>query len=172
ISNCQPFQAENLLFTHNGYIKQFHNKLYRPMRQMMSDRAYTTLRGSTDSEHIWGLVLTALDADSLWSLETALEKSLEQLMTLAYQYDSPIAVNVLISNGESLVGSRLASHNRAPSLYWLKCDPRFPDAVLVASEPLFDGDWMICPESSLFTVNANCDVQFHSLSHLRQPYPG
>ncbi|MGF1523053.1 MAG: ergothioneine biosynthesis protein EgtC [Leptolyngbyaceae cyanobacterium] len=172
ISNCQPFQAENWLFTHNGYIKQFHDKLYRPMRQAMSDRAYTTLRGSTDSEHIWGWVLSKLDANPSSSLEAALAEALEMLMALAYEHDTPVAANVLISDGENLVGSRLASHNRAPSLYWLKCDPRFPDAVLVASEPLFGGNWMICPESSLFTVNANCDVQFHSLSHLRQSYPG
>ena len=172
ISNCQPFQAEDLLFTHNGYIKQFHNTLYQPMRQAMSDRAYTTLRGSTDSEHIWGLLLSALYSNPSLSLEAALEEALEKLITMAYEYEAPMAANVLISNGKKLVGSRLASHNSAPSLYWLKCDPRFPDAVLVASEPLFDGDWMICPEFSLFTVNANCDVQFHSLSHLQQSYPG
>ena len=172
ISNCQPFQEDDLLFTHNGYIKQFHEKLYQPMRQMMSDRVYTTLRGSTDSEHIWGLFLSALQSDSSQPLEIALEKALQTLMQLASEYDTPTAANVLISDGKNLIGSRLASHNRAPSLYWLKCDPRFPDAVLVASEPLFDGDWAACPDSSLFTVNANCDVQFHTLSHLRQSHSG
>ena len=172
ISNCQPFQAGNLLFTHNGYIKQFHDKLYRPMRQAMSDSAYTTLRGSTDSEHIWGLFLSALYQVPSQSLEAALEKALETLTALAYKYDTPMAANVLVSDGNQLIGSRLASHNRAPSLYWLKCDPRFPDAVLVASEPLFDGDWAACPDSSLFTVNTHCDVQFHPLSHLRRPHAG
>ena len=100
ISNCQPFQAGALLFSHNGYIQQFHDKLYRPMRQLMSDRAYATLRGSTDSEHIWGLVLSALHADAPPPLAVALEKALTQLMLLAYQYDTPTAANVLISNGE------------------------------------------------------------------------
>ncbi|MEO0985253.1 MAG: ergothioneine biosynthesis protein EgtC [Cyanobacteria bacterium J06639_14] len=172
ISNCQPFQAGELLFTHNGYIKQFHGTLYRPMRQLMSDRAYATLRGSTDSENIWGLLLSALHANPSQSLTTALEQTLKTLTELAYKHDTPLAANVLVSDGKTLIGSRLASHSRAPSLYWLKCDPRFPDAVLVASEPLFDGNWIACPEFSLFTVNANCDVQLHSLSYLRQPHAG
>jgi glutamine amidotransferase len=93
-------------------------------------------------------------------------------MTLACEYDSPIAANVLISDGKNLVGARLASHSPAPSLYYLKDDPQFPNAVLVASEPLFDGNWTSCDDSSLFTVNANRDVQFRSLGHLKKFYPG
>jgi predicted glutamine amidotransferase len=60
ISNCQPFQSGNLLFAHNGYIKNFRETLYRPMRQLMSDCVYASIHGNTDSEHIWGLVRTAL----------------------------------------------------------------------------------------------------------------
>lgn len=172
ISNCQPFQAGSLLFTHNGYVQRFRQTLYRPLRQALSDRVYTTIHGTTDSEHIWGLLLTALAADPVPTLETALETALETLITLAYEYDVPMAANVLVSDGKRLVGSRLASHHPAPSLYWLTQDPRFPDAVLVASEPLFEGNWTLCPESSLFTLDSCCDVQFRSLSHLRQPHPG
>ncbi|MBE7381371.1 MAG: ergothioneine biosynthesis protein EgtC [Leptolyngbya sp. SIO1E4] len=172
ISNCQPFQVGDWLFTHNGYVKQFHTTLYRPMGQLMSDRAYTTLRGSTDSEHIWGLLLSALSAEQPPTLETALAATLETLMALAYEYDTPVAANVLVSDGQKLVGSRLASHNPAPSLYWLRDDPHFPEAVLVASEPLFEGNWETCPDFSLFTVGTHCDVQFRSLSHLRQSHPG
>ena len=172
ISNCQPFQSGSLLFTHNGYIKRFRETLSRPMRRLMSDRAYAAIHGSTDSEHIWGLVLTALAAQPDTTLATALETALAQLLALAYDYDVPCAANVLLSDGQQLVGARLASHNRAPSLYWLKDDPQFPHAVLIASEPLFDADWQPCEDSSLFTMTADCDVQFSSLSHLCQSHPG
>jgi glutamine amidotransferase len=171
ISNCQPFQSGNLLFSHNGYIKQFREKLYRPMRHEMSDRVYASIHGSTDSEHIWGLLLTALADHPHISLEKALEAALEKLMALAYEYDAPTAANVLVSDGQKLVGCRLASHHRAPSLYWLRDDPKFPGAVLVASEPLFDGNWVSCEESSLFTLSSR-DVQFYPLGHLRQPDAG
>jgi glutamine amidotransferase len=171
ISNCQPFQSGNLLFSHNGYIKQFREQLYRPMRHEMSDRIYASIHGSTDSEHIWGLLLTALAEHPHMALEQALEAALEKLMALAYQYDAPTAANVLVSDGQKLVGARLASHHRAPSLYWLKDDLHFPGAVLVASEPLFDGNWVACEESSLFTLSSR-DVQFYPLGHLCQPDAG
>lgn len=166
MSNCQPFQHQELLFVHNGYIKQFREKLYLPMRQAMGDRIQASIQGGTDSEHIWGLILTAL-SETPTTLEAALKTALKQLLTLAYRYDVPVAANVLISNGTQLVGARLASHDPAPSLYWLRGDPQFPNAVLVASEPLFDGHWEPCEESSLFTIGVDCDVRFHSLSDLR-----
>lgn len=167
-SNCQPFQADNLLFTHNGFIEKFRETLYRPLGQAMSDRAYQLVKGSTDSEHIWGLLLSTLAADPAAPLETALEQVLTQLMALAYDYDVRIAANILISDGKKLVGSRLTSHNGSPSLYWLQGDPRLPGGVVIASEPLFDGNWAACPDFSLFTID-NCDVQFRSLLHLYNP---
>lgn len=166
ISNCQPFQSGPLLFTHNGYIKQFRDKLYRPMRQLMSDRVYASIHGNTDSEHIWGLLLTALSAEPGRSLEAALAIALRQLLALAEEHNTPIAANVLLSDGQKLVGSRLASHGRAPSLYWLGRDPQFPDAVIVASEPLFEAPWEAIEESSLFTLTADCDLKFSPISHL------
>jgi glutamine amidotransferase len=172
VSNCQPFQAGPLLFSHNGYIKRFRETLYQPLRQVLSDRAYTAIHGTTDSEHIWGLLLSALGTESQPSLVEALEQALAKLMHLAYEFDTAIAANVLVSDGKTLVFSRLASHGRAPSLYWLKDDPQFPEAVLVASEPLFEGNWVACEASMLFTVDRHRDLQFRSLSHLRRPDAG
>ncbi|MDB9528899.1 ergothioneine biosynthesis protein EgtC [Oscillatoria sp. CS-180] len=163
ISNCQPFQSNPLLFTHNGYIQRFRKTLYQPMRQMMSDRIYAAINGSTDSEHIWGVLLTALATQPTLSLREALQIAIEKLARLAADYDVSVAANVLVSDGEQLVGSRFASHNRAPSLYWLRDDPHFPDAVLVASEPFFDGNWASFDEFSLFTITSDCDIQFHPL---------
>ncbi|WP_239112349.1 ergothioneine biosynthesis protein EgtC [Halomicronema sp. CCY15110] len=164
ISNCQPFQSGNLLFTHNGYIKNFRETLYRPMRQLMSDRVYAAIQGNTDSEHIWGLVLTALSAPSPPSLVSALGIALGQLLALAQKYDTPVAANVLISDGQTLIGSRVASHGRAPSLYWLSNNLQLPNAVTVASEPLFAAPWERLKEHSLFTFNANRDLQYHPIS--------
>ncbi len=162
--NCQPFQANSLLFTHNGYIRHFRETLYRPLGNAMSDRAYAAVQGSTDSEHIWGLVLTALDKHPDLSLGDAVEWALQTLLTLAQTHHAKVAANILVSDGQNLVFSRLATPAPAPSLYWLKDDPQFPDAVLVASEPICEGNWHSCPESSLFTVNTHCDIQIRSLS--------
>jgi glutamine amidotransferase len=162
ISNSQPFQSGQRLFTHNGYITDFRDRLYRPMGQAMGDRAYGQVRGSTDSEHIWGLVLSALERDL--TLEAALEHALVTLVTLARQHNTRFAANILISDGDRLVGCRFASDGPAPSLYWLR-QSQGP-STLIASEPLFDGPWTACPDPALFTVDCHGDPQFRSLQHL------
>ena len=45
-----------------------------------------------------------------------------------------------------------------PSLYWLENDSRYSDAVIVASEPLFQGNWKAFPENSLIHVARNQEV--------------
>ena len=50
--NCQPFSHQNLLFVHNGYIDDFRQTLYRPIRNNLNDFAYRRIEGTTDSEHI------------------------------------------------------------------------------------------------------------------------
>jgi predicted glutamine amidotransferase len=62
LSNCQPFQSGPLLFVHNGFIEAFRQTLYRPIRQQLSDFAYQSIHGTTDSEHIFALLLDALGA--------------------------------------------------------------------------------------------------------------
>jgi glutamine amidotransferase len=170
--NCQPFTTEQILFAHNGYIRRFRETLHRPLREAMSDRAYAAVHGSTDSEHIWGLLLTSLESIPERSLVTAVEQTLNTLMHLATKYQTALAANVLVSDGKNLVFSRLAHQDPAPSLYWLKDDPRLPQAVLVASEPIFPGNWQSCPACSLFTVDTHCDIQIRSLSPCPATYPG
>jgi len=50
-----------------------------------------------------------------------------------------------------------------PTLYWLKDSDRFPDAVLVASEPLFAGKWNSFGDRSLLTVHSDLSTQVISL---------
>ncbi|MGD1908020.1 MAG: ergothioneine biosynthesis protein EgtC [Leptolyngbyaceae cyanobacterium] len=166
ISNCQPFQSGQLLFTHNGYINHFRDTLYRSMGQTMGDRAYGQVRGSTDSEHIWGLVLSELEWQPDLPLENALEQALTTLVKLAHQHKTSFAANILISNGDRLVGCRFATDGPAPTLYWLRPSDAFGPGTLIASEPLFDGAWTACPDAALFTVEPNRDPQFRPLQHL------
>jgi ergothioneine biosynthesis protein EgtC len=161
--NCQPFQSGNWLFCHNGYIQRFRNTLHRPMGAAMGDRAYRQVRGSTDSEHIWGLILDALYQQPQPSLSAAVAIAFTKLAALAREYDTPVAANVVISDGQQLVATRWASHGQAPSLYWLRHADYFGGASLVASEPLFDAPWQPCPEATLFTLLPHRDPEFRSL---------
>lgn len=130
----------------------------------MGDRAYRQVLGSTDSEHIWGLILSELDQQPDLPLEVALERALTTLTTLARHHRTTVAANILISEGNRLVGCRFASEGAAPSLYWLR--DSYAPGTLIASEPLFDGPWTPCPDPALFTVDCHGDPQFRSLQHL------
>lgn len=162
--NCQPFPHQQLLFIHNGYIDHFRKTLYRPLRSHLSDHIYQNIHGTTDSEHIFALVLNELTASpEVPSLHDALEKALKTLISLARTKDVKFLANTIISDGKQLVASRLAQKSPAPSLYWLRDDPSFPDAVILASEPLFSADWHLCPENHLIHVGTNLEINCYPL---------
>jgi len=169
LSNCQPFSSTGLsgvrssiLFTHNGFIERFRDTLYRPLRNRLDDELYRHIQGTTDSEHIFALILHHLQASEI-SLEDALGSTLQELTRLAQELEVEFYANIVISDGKQLVASRYGNRSPALTLYWLRDDPNFPDAVIVASEPLFAGNWMSCPQQSVICVGENLEVHVRHL---------
>ncbi len=164
LGNCQPFTYENLMFLHNGFIINFRETLYRPIRNKLSDHIYQWIKGNTDSEHIFALILTELEKQPTLSLEQAVAKVLIQLRDLALEYQVRIAVNVTLSDGKQLIASRYTNYTPLPSLYWLRDDPNFADAAIIASEPIFDGNWNTFPENSILSVGEDLEVNIYPVS--------
>ncbi|OUL33596.1 ergothioneine biosynthesis protein EgtC [Nostoc sp. T09] len=162
-SNSQPFKYQRLLFTHNGRIDKFRQTLYRPIRDRLSNEIYQSIQGSTDSEHIFALLLHHLQANPGKSIEQALHITLLQMGEWAKEYQTYVYANVVISDGDRLIASRFSTKSPAPSLYWLQDDPTFPGAVIIASEPLFTGNWTACQENSIISVGEDCDIQFEQI---------
>lgn len=158
-SNCQPFKYQRLLFTHNGRISKFQQTLYRPIRKQLSDEIYQSISGSTDSEHIFAMFLNLWQANPDKSLEQALHVTMITLIELAERYQTDISANVVISDGHCLIASRFSTQSPAPSLYWIANDPAFPQSVIIASEPLFAGNWTPCPENSIISVKEDRDIR-------------
>jgi glutamine amidotransferase len=163
LSNCQPFSYGNFLGIHNGFIRNFHQTLYRPLRQQLDDQGYQDISGTTDSEHILALLLHLWRNVTDPCLESALSKTLTTLANLATSYETEVSANLIVSDGQQLIASRFATQSPAPSLYWLQDDPTLPAAVVIASEPLFEGNWVRVPEDSLLTVSHNREVQLTPL---------
>ncbi|MEQ8539385.1 MAG: ergothioneine biosynthesis protein EgtC [Coleofasciculus sp. D1-CHI-01] len=161
MGNCQPFRRDRTLFIHNGFIERFRQTLYRPIRDRLSDEIYQSIHGTTDSEHIFALLVNEVQTVPDASLEKALSQTLIQLTTLAQSYQVNFSANVIISDGHSLVASRYASGSSAPTLYWVRDELNYPNAVLVASEPLFAGNWHSCPTNSLLVVKEDLDVRIN-----------
>lgn len=153
-SNCQPFGYEDLLFTHNGCITNFRQTLYRPIRQEFNDEIYQLINGTTDSEHMFGLLLHHYQASPDKGLQPALQVTLLELNQLAKLYQTEVSANIVISDRNNLIASRFATSSPAPTLYWLEDK----EAVIMGSEPLYEGNWQSCPENSIISVSQDLNV--------------
>lgn len=162
LSNCQPFGYNRLMFVHNGFVKNFRQSLYRPIRDRLNDATYQLINGTTDSEHIFGLFVNELTAPNM-TLELALGNALTTLAELANFEEVEFSANIIVSDGKQLVASRFASKKAPPSLYWLRDDQNFPEAVIIASEPLFIGNWHLCPPQSIISTGKDGELKINSI---------
>ncbi|MBW4505845.1 MAG: ergothioneine biosynthesis protein EgtC [Scytonematopsis contorta HA4267-MV1] len=158
-SNCQPFQYQRLLFIHNGRIGEFRRTLYKPIRSLLNDEIYNIIYGTTDSEHIFALILHYLSINPEKTVEQALQVTLLKLAEIAEEYKTDVLANVIISDGHHLIASRFSTKSPAPSLYYLQNDVDYSNSVIIASEALSSGNWIACPENSIISVGENCDIQ-------------
>jgi ergothioneine biosynthesis protein EgtC len=158
-SNCQPFQYQRLLFIHNGRIAKFRQTLYKPIRSLLNEEIYNIIYGTTDSEHIFALILHYLSINPDKTIEQALEVTLLKLSEMAQDYQTDVLANVIISDGNRLIASRYSTKSPAPSLYYLQNDSNYSNSVIIASETLSSGNWTSCPENSIISVGENCDIQ-------------
>ncbi|MFN6561310.1 MAG: ergothioneine biosynthesis protein EgtC [Nostoc sp. ChiSLP01] len=154
ISNCQPFRSEKLLFVHNGEISNFKQTLYRPIRDGLSDLTYHLIKGMTDSEHIFALLVEMWQSSLDSNLLSALSMTLQTLADLAQKYDTTFSSNIIVSDGQAMAAVRYAYGMEAPTLYW-SYDENNPNGVIVASEPLSKQNWISFEEQSILLVEAD-----------------
>ncbi len=159
MSNCQPFRDGNLLFIHNGFIENFRGGLYKQIRDKLHHHIYRAIDGTTDSEHIFALFSNELHTHPELPLEIALQRTLRLLRDLATVDRTTISANIVISDGKRLIASRFAHSATVPTFYWIKDSIEYPDAVILASEPIFKGDWQTCPMQSIITVEPDLEVK-------------
>lgn len=161
MGNTQPFFAEGVALLHNGFVADFRTALLRVLRQALEQDAHDLIRGSTDTEHLFGWLIHHVREAG--GLAEGLARGLDALVALAPEVT--MTLNFILSDGREIAASRYARGATPPSLFWLQNHPRFPDAVLVASEPLFEDDaWTPCPEGRVMRV-ADGKVSFdHALA--------
>ncbi len=164
LTNCQPFTNKGISFIHNGFINKFRETLYRPLRNCLDDYSYQLIHGTTDSEHIFALIVNELNLSPQLSLAEVLKNALTKLTALATTYHVYFSANVILSNGQELVASRYANRYPTPTLYFLKDHSVYPQGVIIASEPLFQAEWSVVPESNILTVGQDLTVNLISLS--------
>lgn len=172
IENTHPFVHGVWLFAHNGTVPNFDQVRERLLAEL-DPLHRTEISGSTDSEHLFRYLLTLWEHEPERPLVETLRMGLAQVVAWCQEIDpdQKIALNVLWTNGQQMVGSRL---NR--TLWYLERDGIVPceicgqphvhhnskqhyRAVEIASEPITHETWLQVPNGTVFTVDP--DFRLH-----------
>lgn len=185
--DCHPFTNGSYAFMHNGDLAHFP-AIRRKLMECLSDRAFATIHGGTDSEHIFATTL-----DKLWTgtikepglaLATALTTALRDLLDLSAGAGNGTPehsyLNIAISDGRESVVTRFttAKPDEASSLY-LHTGRRYvcegnvcrmvsPEtghgAIIVSSEPLSDDPgWQKVPPNHMVIVREDRTVDVRAM---------
>ncbi len=159
----QPFASGRLLFMHNGFIQNFHRAVMRRLRDSLADEFYVAIQTSTDSEHLFALFLNVL-ANGDGSLAGALRETVARVRGWAEESSLVATLDLIVTDGETIVACRACTVPPAPSLYIVEDSPAFPGAVIVASEPIVPGEsWRPIAEGTLVTIDGARHVKTESL---------
>ena len=139
LANVQPFTSGKVAFAHNGFVTDFRHGPQRRMRESLKDEAYEAIAGSSDSEHIFAMIL---DSD--------LGAATRRLGQICEELGKPACATVLLGDGKSLTGLRWAHGMKPATLYAAP----FGDGVCMASEPLDGGGWRELPPGEIVTLRA------------------
>ncbi len=180
-SNCHPFQYKNILMAHNGGVEDF-GKIKRHIREPLTDELYNWIKGQTDSEHIFALLLNNLFHDhksiSPEAVADSFEKTFRDLKKLMVDngIKEPAYLNMVFTNGLFMVATRYVSDPKEEPLTMyhseggryvvengntrLEAPQDNDNAVLVVSEKLTeDKDWTMLPPNHLVIVEQSLNVR-------------
>lgn len=127
--NCHPFKFGRLVFMHNGHIEGF-SRIRRALVAQLSDEAFANIKGLTDSEHAFALLLTGIHdpgrrgAFAPDELERAIMVVVTKITTLladAGIVEGFTSCNFALTDGETVVATRFCDKWPAippPSLYF------------------------------------------------------
>lgn len=173
LDNTHPFVHGRWVFAHNGTLPNF-DLVRDAMIGSIDPLHRSEIRGDTDSEFIFRYLLSLWEHEPGRPLIDTLGLGLERIIACCRDIDqeAPIGLNVLWSDGDRLVGSRLGR-----TLWYLERDgvheceicggphvhhPADHDyrAVEIASQPVTDEEWLQVPNGTVFNVDPDLRVHF------------
>jgi glutamine amidotransferase len=138
VRNSAPFRADHdRFFVHNGYVDRFRDGVRDQLLAKVAPDRAAGIRGDTDSEVLFALVLSQLDVGA-----TATE-AVGAVIDVAERHGGRF--NVVLWDADTTVATRWNN-----SLYLHR-----GDAVILSSEPLDDGAWEPVPDRSMVIVDAD-----------------
>lgn len=158
--NTQPFIYQQWTFLHNGYIFDFKGKTQHQLINLLDDRFLHLVRGNTDSEYIFALLMQLLD--TLTPID-ALRQCAETLREITG--DKRSLLNIVISNGEQVYALKHAINGLCPSLYYCNTNSQFGigNQLLVSERLDNDDSWQAIADHTLIELHRNTGIQFYDL---------
>jgi len=149
-ANTQPFASGSVAFLHNGWIDAFAERIRRRLLGALSDERFAAIRGATDSEHLFALILEELDRSGgpgdARRLLAAANAACLRVAGWAREAGGDAHFAVLLADGDSLVALRTSTGLQPPTLYLLPEAGPIAPGPIVASEPLdADPRWTPIP---------------------------
>ncbi len=180
-ANCHPFQYRELLMAHNGGVENF-GRIKRDIRAQLSDELYNWIKGQTDSEHIFSLLINRLNTEhrefSADAVTDAFEYTFHHVKSLMKKHGihEEAYLNMVVTNGHFIVATRFVTDDKAEPLTLYHSEgsryvvedgvsrmeaPKDDDeAVLVVSEKLTDDShWTMIPKNHFVIVEHDLNVR-------------
>jgi predicted glutamine amidotransferase len=187
--NCHPFTHGPYAFMHNGEVGGFR-RIRRALLESLSDEAFATVAGTTDSEHLFAvfrdeLALREAEADRTEAMAGALEAAVGRVLALVERHapGTPSYLNIVVTDGAAAVATRFTTAEGAAHTLRLNRARRYgmrgrvsqviprersdepAHAVLISSERLSDDPgWETVPTGSLVLVRPDLSVELRRLS--------
>lgn len=142
-ANCHPFKFNNYIMMHNGSIEGF-DAIKRPLRNLLTNELYSWIKGQTDSEHFFALLMQNLpQTEGTLTVEELSNTVSRTILELEKLKDSegvnlPTYLNTVVTDGRVMVGTRYLSrtHEDPLSLYWSEGSQYICEAGVCRMEPL------------------------------------
>jgi len=183
-ANCHPFRCGRFAFMHNGRIENFR-RIRRPLMARLSDAGFESIRGNTDTEHVFALISEHLrgheNDSSCELLRQAICCGIREIRELVDSHapGSHCYLNFILSDGQHAAACRYSSDpDYIDSLYinsggGFRCDGEAcwmeqggnTRAVMISSEPLNPGPhWRAIDHNHLALVDDNLGVRLEPVS--------
>lgn len=172
LENTHPFRVGDSMLVHNGHVGAFDG-LRTWLLDEMEPARLDAIRGTTDSEHLFALLLSRADREPGRDRAAVLAGAILDLRRRVEEVAGPeaeLALNLLWTTADELVGSRVGRtlhYVERTRPYLCERHGRVHDpppaeepyrAVAVASEPITAEEWTPLPEGSVFRVARDLEL--------------